>query len=647
MHALARKLSLQHISKMSNIKFKRIIFSIPLLVACSANNSYYRFDGRLSLTLVDDNRYTIVESKQEVNPKNNHIFYVKKGEKASFVLAVNYGYQLLSTSVSNSNIIYLGDYKYSLSINDIKYSIRVSLIFDDMYSGDKSSNNPISSNSNIESNQEPPSIDNEITYDANGGEYITLDGYVRNKAIYSTAHHPRPNTSIGTDIMKRDGYILNGWNTKRDGSGLHIGLGSRYLNEENDSFTLYAEWEKQSDETLFSVKNVSDGCQIIKYKGDENRVVVPETINDKKVVSIASKAFNDKTSKTVILSSSINEIEEEAFYDCDIEELYFYDNLTKVSDASFAYCDNLATVHINAINAPRYSASDRHSTYADKIDTLYLLRNKKKIVIMGGSGAYYNIDACRLHEIDETYETVNVAINGWFNAQMQFEIIENYIGQNDILIHSVESCGEYQFMKRNDMGNLQDNDQFDCRYFNCLELNYDLISLANITHVSRFFDVYATYNQSRLTKDPSTYYAYTSFADERGDYSKDPEIRKKYTGEAGSISQEGEIDPNSHSDDGLNELLSYYQNLQDKGASIYFAYSPVNADSLSIEEKNNENLYRFFSPIETAFSNKVEIINNIFDVIYPYTYFADSDWHLDYEHAIMFTDLIANGIHLI
>jgi len=628
--------------------FKKIKFSlfIPILITACSYYSPYRYDGRLSITLINDNRYEIVESKQEVNPKNNHIFYVKKGEKASFVLAVNYGYQLLSTSVSDSNIIYLGDYKYSLSINDIKYSMRVSLIFDDMYSGDNSSNNPISSNSSLESSQEPPSIDNEITYDANEGEYITLDGYVRNKAIYSTAHHPRPNTSIGTDIMKRDGYILNGWNTKRDGSGLHIGLGSRYLDENSHSFTLFAEWEKYSDSSLFSITNEGNDLVIKRYLGNEDKVAVPEIIDGRKVVKIATGAFENKMCKTVILPPSIKSIQVDAFKNSSISTLYFFDDVTDISDASFSGTDNLATIHINAINAPRYANSDRHSTYADKIDRLYLLRNTKKIVIFGGSGAFYNIDACELHNISPDYETVNVAINGWFNAQIQFEIIEKYIGKDDILIHSVESCGEYQFMKRNDMGDFNFNKEYDCRYFNCLELNYDLISLADIRHVTHFFDVFKTYNVTRLTKTASSYTSYTDFADERGDYTNDPKVRVEYKGEPSPINNEGRIDCASYDEQGLLKLASYYDALKEKGCVLYFVYSCVNGDSLSEEEKSINNLYKYYSGLESALFGKITFVNNISDVLYPSSWFSDTDWHLDYEHALIFTNYIASWVGL-
>ena len=461
-------------------------------------------------------------------------------------------------------------------------------LFDDIEKGDSSS---------PDDSSYVPSIKNQITYDANGGEYILFDGYQQNKVIYSTAHHPRPNTSIGTNIMKRDGYTLNGWNTMQDGSGQHIGLGSRYLDEENDCFTLYAEWEQHSASNLFAIKRFETGCLIDQYLGYESKVVIPDYISGFKILKIGENAFKDKNCQTVILPSTIKEIADNAFSGCAFKELYFYDCLVNVNDKAFSGCNNLSTIHINAIEAPRYSDSDRHSTYADKIDRLYLLRNTKKIVVMGGSGAFYNIDACRLHEIAPDYETVNVGINGWFNAQMQFEI--------------------------------------------------DLISLADVRHTTHFFDVYHVYNTTRLTKDPTTYNAYINFADERGDYSSDPEIRIEYKGEPGSINKEGKIDPSSHSEEGLLELGAYYDKLTEKGAKLYFVYSCINIDSLSADDLDSGNMYKYYSPIETTLHGKIEFVNKIDEVLYPSDWFADTDWHLDYEHALVFTNYVAEWIGLI
>lgn len=97
---------------------------------------------------------------------------------------------------------------------------------------------------------EDPSV--KITYDANGGntfegdENFTLDYDI---PIQFTS----PTTILGTHFMEREGYTLESFNTEKDGSGVRIGIGSSVdINLFNErSITLYANWEKWSDKSLF------------------------------------------------------------------------------------------------------------------------------------------------------------------------------------------------------------------------------------------------------------------------------------------------------------------------------------------------------------------------------------------------------------
>lgn len=614
-----------HINKISAF----LIFA-PVLISCSTGLSYDKEKkNRISVSLVDDSRYAIVDHNQETSPTNKNVAYLNKGHSINYTIKVSNDYYLTGTDYINTEIAFIGEGKYHLSLSDINYSLRVTLLLE-----------------KIDDKDTPEEQKNVITYDANGGDYYYSHGYKMNKVVYSTTHHPRVNTSIGTNIMKRDGYVLFGWNTKADGTGVHIGLGSRYLDENNDSFTLYASWAKYSDSSLFSISSNEGKAIINKYLGNESTVVIPEVIGSDVITSISSNAFSNVKCQNVILPKTIESISENAFVNCSFSDFYFYDNLIDINDSCFMDCNEFKTVHINAIEAPRYASSDRHSTYADKIDYLILSRNKKKIVIMGGSGAFYSIDACRLHKLFPEYEACNVAINGWFNGQMQFEIIENYIGQDDVFVHCVESCGEYQFMSRNEMGAFNTSTKtYDPRYFNCLELNYDLISLADIRHVSHFFDTFANYNNTRLLyKEPGQYTDYTLFADRRGDYSSDPTIRIKHQKDTGPISGEGRIDLNSYTSDGLTELTAYYDRLSNKGVNVGFAYACVNVESLSPEEKTYEHINKYRVGLQNGIGIKAFFINDIFDVLYPIDWFSDTDWHLDYEHALIYTDYLAEKI---
>ena len=63
-----------------------------------------------------------------------------------------------------------------------------------------------------------------IRYDGNGG---TSEAFGNSYDAQVTGIHDRENTLQGVSYFSREGYLLAGWNTAPDGSGIHIGLGSR------------------------------------------------------------------------------------------------------------------------------------------------------------------------------------------------------------------------------------------------------------------------------------------------------------------------------------------------------------------------------------------------------------------------------------
>lgn len=619
----------------------------PILASCSNDSFHYKEQKELTVVLIENEHFHVVEHNQKKDTENDNVAHLKNSESVNYIVEMDNNYYVSGVSYDDSRVFFIGNSRYSITLNNLEYSTRVTVFVDQISGGSSESEGPGDESNNI------------ITYDANGGEYILTDGLPMNKVIYSTIHHRRPNTSIGTDIMKRDGYNLIGWNTKADLSGEHIGLGSRYLDLDNHEFTLYAEWSKYTDKNSFTYhsEEVDDVEHIVidQFVGNETSVSIPEYIDELPVKVIGDNAFRNTNIEKVILPKSITNLGVLCFGQSKLKELYFFDNLSNISDGCFMECKDFSTVHINAILAPRYANFDRHSTYADKIDNLVINKNKKKLIILGGSGAYYNIDACTLKKLYPDFEPLNVAINGWFNNYVQLDIIDKFIGQDDVLLHVVESCGKYQFLTVNNMGNFSEKSGYDSRFFNALESNYDLISYADLRKVTNFFDVFATFNVSRANKEPQKYTDYTNYADERGDYSSDPNIRKinwpeavystdgtKTLLRASSISREGSVDTTCYSSQGMFNLLNYYQQFIDKGAKIKFAFSFVAEQSLLITENTEENIQRYETEVRAYISKKATVVNRMEDALISVQYFADSDWHLKYDKAVEETIKLAN-----
>lgn len=614
------------------VSFLLMIFCLS---SCSNASSYsYEKDNKVCVILVENEDFLTVSNDASDDENNPNVAYLEKNNnnQVSFAIKTNENYVPSTCSYRRYRFVKLEDNTFLVQLFRIEYSVRVSLTF--KYVEPK------------ENPDDPPTTENIITYDPNGGELINSK---RNKVSYNTEYHPRPNTSIGTNIMKRDGYNLIGWNTESDGSGEHIGLGSRYLDVNNSSFTLYASWVKYSDATNFEYKvtNETKGyLAITKYLGNEEIISVPEFIDGKTVTRIEKDAFVNLSMETVILPKSIVSINKGAFNNCAFKELYFYDNIVNIYDESFVDCLNFSTVHINAIEGARFVTADRHAAYADKVDKLILNKDKQKIIILGGSGAYYNVDACLLHDYYPSYEVFNLAINGWFNGPCQMEIISKYMGQGDYLLHVIEMCGKYQFMTDISMGDCDDVMEYDYRYFCCLELNFDLASLVDIRHVTHFFDVFDAFNDVRDKLPVTPYTAYVYFADERGDYLPSDELRTKIIPEDGSkiISEEASIDPESLSEEGAYRLANYYQELMYKGTLVLFAYCPVNKDALPEQDLDERIIFGLTSKVDNYLAPYCRVLNSIVDVLYDFECFSDSDWHLDYAHALMFTEYLAMTI---
>ena len=617
----------RHLSFFFSICF--LLFGLGLLSCQNSNPETYANDDYICVILVQNEHFvtTSNDTLEKINEKPN-IAYIKKdqNDQVSFTLLTQDNYVPVSCDYPFYRFIEEKDNVFIVKLFHIKYSLRVNLSFQYVEPDD----------------EEDPTTGETITYDPNGGELLNAQ---RKTISYTTEHHPRPNTSIGTDMMKREGYNLIGWNTKSDGSGEHIGLGSRYLDVNNPSFTLFAEWVKYSDASNFEyiVNNETEHhLTITKYLGHEEVISIPELIDEKTVTCIEKDAFKDIEAQTIIFPKSIVAINKGAFNNCSFKELYLYDNITQIHDECFVNCLNFSTVHINAIEGARFVVADRHATYADKVDRLILNKDKQKIVILGGSGAYYNVDACLLNEHYSHYEVFNLALNGWFNGPMQMEIIIPFMGPNDYLLHCVEMCARYQFMTDIAMGDFDEVSDYDYRYFCCLEQNFDLISLADIRHITHFFDTFTSFNIARDKLPTVPYTAYTDYADERGDYMPNDQRTKIIPADGSKIiSEEGAIDPDSLTEEGANRLINYYLKLQDKGANILFAYCPVNRDSLSEKDLEEANVLAFVSKVDNYIAPYCSfVVNSISDVLFDFECFCDSDWHLDFEHALIFTSTL-------
>lgn len=103
-----------------------------------------------------------------------------------------------------------------------------------------------------------------------------------------------------------------------------------------------------TDNTLaeFSYFTLEDGTVTIEgYSGDPSKLEVPETIDGKKVVSIAEGAFTaQKKLRKITLPETITEIGPRAFADCENLESVMAPGVTVIGIEAFQGCNDLKDV---------------------------------------------------------------------------------------------------------------------------------------------------------------------------------------------------------------------------------------------------------------------------------------------------------------
>ncbi len=473
-----------------------------------------------------------------------------------------------------------------------------------------------------------------IRYDGNGGVSEAFGTYVDQKPAGT---HLRENTLQGTGYFHRDGYLLTGWNTEPDGTGTHIGLGSRVAF--SDGLILYAEWQKASDPSDFSFRTEQDGIVIEGYTGG-SVCAVPERINDSPVRSIAAGAFAKQTLSALFLPETLRSIASGAFSACTIRELTLYDNLKTVSDASFADT-SVQTIRINAAVAPVYSGS-YFDTFSDKFDYLQSLGEAQTLVLFSGSSGRYGYDSAAIEAAFPAYRVVNMGVYAYTNALPQLELIRTQLQSGDLLLDAPEfDAVPEQFCMR---------DSLDAGFWAMMESNYDNAALLDCTRYSAVFDSFSTYQQTRggmvgrnYGESPfayddegnrynfPTYNRYGDFILPRPNSARD-ELHRH------NIADYTVSNVTPEAVEALNRALKPFT---DDGITVLFTYAPRNRSSLT--EASTPAARRALER-ELQKLLAVPILSSLSDSLYSGIYFWEIDNHLSTEGVQLRTNAVIRDL---
>ncbi len=481
--------------------------------------------------------------------------------------------------------------------------------------------------------------------EGNDGSYYTIN--------YSLFHYRRPNTSLGTDTIAREGYIQTGWNTKADGSGTHVGLGSRADVVKGETLLLYAEWAEQTDAALFDYVTIdeedipalyrekerkteklqelvqgadsADRCAVVTgYRGtDAETLVIPETLGGVPTAVVASGAVSgDRKIGTVVFPLSMQYIMDDAFLYCEeLTEIYLYDSISYIDDRAFGTRnvpdarrgEHIETLHINAKEMPIFGENES-AQFANKMEMLIEHEHDEKTVIFGSCSIWYGLYAERFGEATGRL-AFNMGVEGETCTLVQLDIIKQYMHGGDTLIYICDIGSPYL---------LGYDVDFDARVYRMFEFNYDLLASTDMRRYSNIFGALTEYltikNNSFAIGVSGSYEDYLYYITEYGDNSN----FRQGTGHNGAYAfYSPEVLEENRA---LEKTEEFLQGFADMGIDLYYGFGMLSdwvLEYIPEAEETIADLNAYFPEKFAELNMPATMIGDIYFGILPNDYFTE------------------------
>lgn len=480
------------------------------------------------------------------------------------------------------------------------------------------------------------SAPNDILYIGNGGVLRRQEGDSLSRAMDTS--HLRFNTLQGAAYFEREGYVLLGWSRSPEGGEI-IGLGSR--TEREPGLTLYAQWVEASSPEDFEWERADGEMHLLRYHGNGESCVVPESIDGLPVRRIRAGAFEGEEFDALVLPSSLRCVEPGAFTNCAIRELTLFDSLNEIGDDSFSGGVQVRTLRINAAVSPVYSGS-YYDTFSDKYDRLLALRDEAKLVLASGSSGRYGYDSAKLEAAFPDYAVVNMGVYAYSNARPQLELILGQMGAGDILLSAPEfDAIAEQFCV---------STRLDHHFWAMMESNYDAAAQLDLRAYTGVFDSFAEYQRIRGGMEPKSYGVSPASYDDDGNRYDFPTYNEY--GDFILPRPNGDRDERQHLNTAdytvasfppayLDSLNAVYEGFGEKGIGVYFSYTPRNRSSLT-EESTPEARRALHEYLTEGLC--VPVISDIEDYLLSGIYFWLIDSHTSTEGAELRTEQVIEDL---
>ncbi|MBR7161351.1 MAG: hypothetical protein IKD07_02960, partial [Clostridia bacterium] len=239
---------------------------------------------------------------------------------------------------------------------------------------------------------------------------------------------------------------------------------------------------------------------------------------------------------------------------------------------------------------------------------------------VGGSGSLFGFDCAIIDKaLGGEYEIINLGENANIPSLVYFDVIEEYIGEGDIVLWCPEP-GVYT------MGNKAA--QFSSRLWNFRKDDYGFVRRLNLSYYESF---YSTFAQNCETLAGSGFKNFDRLSRNMSKYGDDLSNRESKLAQYNySFSYP------------LTETEAYsaiFTNIQNKGGRVFFSFA-------AMAKQNAESL----SSAAAAFEKSITSLPNVTSIsafencLYDYTSFYDSAWHLTDEGAALRSERVAEDL---
>lgn len=277
------------------------------------------------------------------------------------------------------------------------------------------------------------------------------------------------------------------------------------------------------------------------------------------------------------------------------------------------------------------------NTYLAEFNDKYNLLNNtkdKKIVFVGGSSLPFGLRSDLIEEQLKDYKVVNFGLYATLGTKFMMDMSKSNINSGDIVVLSPELNSQTYSLYFNPTAVLQACDGFTFKLSN-LSISDDLKLFYNYYNFAKDKLNYAKDNNA---PDPIGIYRHDSF-NEYGDIKVDRpnNIMNNGVDSTMQITTTNEL----LNDEFVNYVNNYCDYVRNRGAKVYFNFSPCNELAIASSKKTRD---EFQNQIDIKI--KCDRLSNLDDCIIDYRYFYDTNFHLNSAGAIYYTSLLINNLKM-